>query len=330
VTLYPTPFGDPGTTVASEGRPVHVDASRETSGITIGAIRGGLSKVSGIAIRANGESAAGATVFRSRRVIGGSTGTADKTTDGRFTAENLQPGDYLFWSSLETATGREQALMPVADTGEPVVDVVLAMRKDISVRGRVVVNGGNASLRTGSLKLRGYEMEDPDFTNLDLTLNPDGTFEGSTFAGLTWLIRPTLPAGWFLERVTLGGRDVTDTPTQLSNDVSNMEIVLTRRASVLNGRVTGITSSSATVIAFATSAERWTPYPRFVGRVSTDAAGAFELHGLPPGGYAVVAVPSLPEGDEGNPEILSGWLPIATRVDLKNDATSTIALGLIR
>jgi hypothetical protein len=173
-------------------------------------------------------------------------------------------------------------------------------------------------------------MEDPGFTNLDLTVNPDWTFEGSSFAGLTWLIRPALPAGWFLERVTIDGREVTDTPTSLTTDVTNMEIVLTRRATVVHGRVTEGNGAATTIVVFATDAGRWTPYPRFIRRADANATGMFEIRGLPPGSYAAVAVPSLADGDESDPELLRAWLPMATRVDLGNEETKTIEVGLLR
>jgi hypothetical protein len=332
-----TPGGDggfrttfyPATTLPSEGRPVHVEANRETSGLVIAAIRARPAKVSGMAVRADGEPALGATIFRSRRYIGVTVGSGSGASkDGRFSWEGMSPADYEIWARIDTPAGREQALVSLPVSGDDVRDVVLTLRKDVSVRGRIVIDGEAGQLRPGDVRMRGYEIEFPDFTNLTLDARADWTFETTGHAGLTWLIRPaTLPAGWYLERVTIGGRDVTDTPTLLSEDVSNMEIVLTRRATVLTGRVSGTGGARVNVVVFSTKPEQWTPYPRFIRRVGTDAAGAFEIRGLPPGSYGAVALPSLPDGEEGNPELLNRWLPGAARVELREAESGTVELS---
>jgi hypothetical protein len=79
---------------------------------------------------------------------------------------------------------------------------------------------------------------------------------------------------------------------------------------------------------FSTKPEQWTPYPRFIRRVSTDATGAFEIRGLPTGSYAAVALPSLPDGEEGNPELLNRWLPAAARVELRDDERRQLELSV--
>jgi hypothetical protein len=174
-------------------------------------------------------------------------------------------------------------------------------------------------------------MEFPDFTALTLDARSDWTFQATGHAGLTWPIRPaTLPQGWYLARVTIGGRDVTDTPTLLANDVSNMEIILTRRATVLTGRVSDTRGARVNVVVFSTKPEQWTPYPRFLRRVTTDAAGAFEIRGLPPGSYAAVALPALPDGEESNPELLHRWLPTAARVELRDAESRQLELSAMQ
>lgn len=325
-TVYRTTYY-PATTLLSEGRSVHVELNRETSGIVITLTRGRMVRVSGAVTRANGELAGEAMVFRSREVIGGSMGTGDKTPDGRFALENLVPGDYTFWGRLDTPAGREEALVR-AELTEDIADLVLALHKDVSVRGRLVIDGDSAQLRPDNFRIRGVELEFPDFTNLTLAVNADWALNGTSFAGLTWLFRPTLPTGWYLRRVTIGGREVTDTPVQLANDVSDMEIVVTRQVTTLRGRVAGADGTRATVVVFATASERWTPYTRYVQRVQTDTSGSFDIRGLPPGRYAAVALPSLADGEEGNPELLRRWLESGSLLELNEGEARELELSL--
>jgi hypothetical protein len=319
----------PGTTLPSEGHAIHVEGGQETSGFVIVTARARSATVSGIAVRADGEPAVGAMISRSRRYIGVTVGTSDTaSSDGRFSWEGMGPADYEIFARLDTPSGREQTVVSLPVTGDDVRNVVLTLRKDISVRGRIVIDGDAGQLRAADVHLLGYEMEFPDFTALTLDARSDWTFQATGHAGLTWPIRPaTLPQGWYLARVTIGGRDVTDTPTLLANDVSNMEIILTRRATVLTGRVSDTRGARVNVVVFSTKPEQWTPYPRFLRRVTTDAAGAFEIRGLPPGSYAAVALPALPDGEESNPELLHRWLPAAARVELRDAESRQLELS---
>jgi hypothetical protein len=67
-----------------------------------------------------------------------------------------------------------------------------------------------------------------------------------------------------------------------------------------------------------------------VATTGPDLHGAFSLAGVPPGEYAVIAVPALEAGEEGDPDRLAKWLTGARRVTLTDTIVPRVALTLIK
>ena len=108
------------------------------------------------------------------------------------------------------------------------------------------------------------------------------------------LIRVSSLSGWIVERVSIGGRDVTDTPLEFNGrEIAGAEIVVTKRSALVDGRVTGDDGKpvEGRVIIFAADSDLWTPHSRFVASAISGRDGAFTVSGLPPGNYLAVAVP---------------------------------------
>jgi len=135
--------------------------------------------------------------------------------------------------------------------------------------------------------------------------------------------------------VLLDGRDITDTPLEVAGttDISGLRVVLTSRVTTVSGRVTdegGKLVRDCSVVVFAEDAARWTDRSRFVATVRPDLDGRFEVTGLPPGAYLIVALEYVEDGAWGDPEFLESLRVHATKLALAEDEKRTVDLRLGR
>ena len=125
-------------------------------------------------------------------------------------------------------------------------------------------------------------------------VDKDGRFTLSGVSAGSHLIRAGGNSrGWILKSVTVGGRDVTDTPIQVRSGetVSNVVVVFTDRQNEINGTVTdeqGAPVPDFTVLAFPTDASLWRPQARQIMTARPDQTGKYRIRGLPPGEYYLV------------------------------------------
>jgi hypothetical protein len=135
-------------------------------------------------------------------------------------------------------------------------------------------------------------------------------------AGSRYIARPVQSGGWFVESVTIDGKDVTDRAFDLQTDTSVI-VTFTDKPSKVTGTVTderGAAAGSAVVLAFSVHRERWVGYgssSRLLQSALTTAAGIYTFEHLPPGDYHVVAV---------DPSELDGWRDPARLEALARDA----------
>jgi hypothetical protein len=129
----------------------------------------------------------------------------------------------------------------------------------------------------------------------------------------------------------LGNTDVTDSPFELAgSDIEGLEVVLTQRRTQVTGTVLGVDgqpAASATVVVFAEDESKLWPATRYLNRARVDSDGSFTIS-LPPGRYLAVAVSDLDAGEEGNPDQLRRFRPVATAVTLDDGQSQTIDLQI--
>jgi Carboxypeptidase regulatory-like domain len=148
------------------------------------------------------------------------------------------------------------------------------------------------------------------------------------------LLRTFPPPGWFLKGVYYGGEDVTDTPVRMDpgTKVEGLRVVLTQTATTLSGAVRderGNAVVDATVVVFPTDDERWAFNSRFIRSTRPDQQGRYEFKGLPPyGGYRVLAVQGLEDGQMFDPDFLSTARDRADRLALIEGEAKTLDLRL--
>ena len=140
---------------------------------------------------------------------------------------------------------------------------------------------------------------------------------------------PNSPQGWMFKSAMLNGVDVSETPFELTRDVTDLVLSFTDRWSGIGGTVQGTGSDGAAVFVFPTEAQKWTTggwNPRRLRSTRANAKGQFGVSSLPPGDYYVVAVQEEPQGDWRDPASLDALARVATQVTILEGEHKTIDL----
>jgi len=319
--VYRTTF-HPSATTAAEASPIAVGTGEERSGIAITLRPAAAVRVSGRVVTPDGSvpppmglylsgEASRDLVVRRPPANNGNFDTAVAITDraGRFTFLGVPAGEYVVQQSspflsraLQTGVATFWVDQSLTVAATDMNDVIVQLRPALRVAGRFEFHSTAAPEKPPSI---GINFQSPyGASGFATTIRPDGdlTFQ-MLGAGGPYLIRPNELGGWFVQSVTVGGKDYTDRVFDLREDTSSIVVTFTDRPNRITGTVKnarGVTSSTAQVLAFPVDRQRWTGYgrdPRELVSAVTSTAGAYVIPHLPPGEYFVIAVES---GDAEN------------------------------
>jgi hypothetical protein len=147
---------------------------------------------------------------------------------------------------------------------------------------------------------------------------------------------PGNPPGWSLQSITVGGRDVTDTPIVVDEkDIPGIVIVFTDQPAELTGTVRGAdgaADSSASVLLFPADRSRWPDArvsPRTFRRIRAGKSGAFNLTALIPGDYLVAAISDAHTADWPDQRLLTRMLGSASSIRIGPGQKQTVTLKTI-
>src|ERR1700683_1934117 len=167
-------------------------------------------------------------------------------------------------------------------------------------------------------------------------LTPDGQFATpSTWPG-KYLIRASAPPGWTFASATYQGRDVSETPLDLTTDIEGVLLLFTDQTGTITGTVEpdpGETVAGAAVVLFPSDSAAWVDYGRTSRRireVSAGPKGTFTLPTPPAGEYDLVAIPDEQAADWQNPAFLSRVSAIADHITVGPGASITHSLHVSR
>jgi hypothetical protein len=164
---------------------------------------------------------------------------------------------------------------------------------------------------------------------------------GSLMGPIGWIVRPddngrfitgqmvpgpyliavsTVPLGWMLKSVTVGGQSATDKPIDLTaTGIADVVVTITNKVSALTGAVrdgNGQAASHATVVVFPVDKSLWISPGLISNRIRTIAPsrdGRYSFPGLPAGEYFVAAV-DAPTTDLSESKALAKFISVASRV----------------
>ena len=340
-TLYP------GTTELASAQPIRVGVSEDTAGITLSLIPAPMARVSGRMIDAAGQPAVGGVMLNLSDRSGGALIVPVRTSsraDGSFMFTGVPPGSYVIQGfGRQVGTGgnlgaSEFGWTPVTVDGVDITGLTVGVRQGPAAHGRIVLEDDDGTLNPGQVHISGRPVE---FDSAPLVggpspsdMRPDWTFEVRNLSGFRVLQADVASPDWALKRILLDGRDVTDTAHDFrEKDVDGLEVVLTKRASSVRGRVTdrdGRPVGNYSIVVFASDESRWKYPSRFIAMGRPNQDGGFLVRGLPPEDYLVVAIPPVQGTTWQDPEFLATLRGRATAVTLAEGEEQTLDLKFLR
>ena len=332
----------PGVTAGDAPQGIDLEVGQEIGGLDFRLVAGNAARVSGVVEDANGTPLRDQQVYLSEisrgiggRLVSSGQGAPPVRTDthGAFEFSRLAPGEYL----VGTGGAEDRVNVTIVLGDGDAQHVRLSPRRPAEFSGRVVTDEGSAPpflptrIRLAPVPVEARHALPLWGESSGETVRTDWTFKIVNLDGPRLFRVSGLPDEWMLAAVRIGGRDITDTPFEVTRggpDVSGVEIVLSRKGARIEGNVTaaGSPAQDATVIVFPENTALWGPGSRFVRAIRPDDAGRFELGGLPPGAYRIVARPLVMDGQWDDPAFLQTLARAGVRVELAGGDIETVKL----
>jgi Carboxypeptidase regulatory-like domain len=238
--------------------------------------------------------------------------------------------DNLIVNASARAPGRRPQLWgqtQIIVDGRNADDVIVTMEASSTITGHVAFDGKTPAPApdvvagipilvepAGSLST-GLSSGHPD---ADGRFRIEGILPGQYFVRV-----PSAPGGWYLESVSAGGEDVSETPLDAFalGNVSDVVVTFTDTPTQLIGTVRDaqrLSVGNATIVVFPArgSLSDYGLNPRRIRAVRPTSAGVFRIEGLPPGDYDIAAIDAAWTGDWRDPRMLEALRSTATRLTL--------------
>jgi hypothetical protein len=209
------------------------------------------------------------------------------------------------------------------------------LRPAIRIAGRVQFGSGVTAPATLPPNQGSLTLENPS-VEATQAFAPARNGEFSTIApGGRYIAHAVENSGWFVESITLDGKDITGRPFDLQTDATTFVVTYTNRPSKVTGVVKdarGQVASDAMVIVFPTDQQRWRDYgrsPRFLRSVPMSIKGTYTFDHLPPGDYYVIAIEGIDGEGWRDPKVLQSLANRAERLTVAaGQATQTLDLTM--
>lgn len=299
------------------------------------------SSIKGVAVDSLGRPLRGRSVSVSDAVTGGGVGATPIDEDGNFRTPLLPPGLYGLSVSVNQGRGgrqagpaeSERAFSEVSLNGADLDGVRLMARPLFEVKGTIVASPGDnlKSLLVPSLTVfpvpRSVLEERP---RPAITSGSAFSFSLSLHEGEYWFEVRSLPVGWAVDSIRLGGVDITDGGGRFSATMrADLQIAVTRQYGQVGGNVrqlNGAPASGAVVLVFPQASNLWQYPHRYVFARRVGENGGFDVSGVPPGEYLVGAFSGLDDPEVGHPEDLEQARARASRITIRKNERVAIDL----
>jgi hypothetical protein len=251
--------------------------------------------------------------------------------DGSFTIGNVAPGRYILRARGTDAETPQFAAQPVSVNGDDLSGVAVILSAGATISGTIsFLPGGSPAPDYTQFRITAPSTDQSDFgPQSSARVDKDGHFTIEGVSSGAHLIRPSNGSRtWLLQSVTVGGRDITDTPFQVRSgeNMANVTLVFTDKQSEINGTLTtenGTPVPEFTVLAFPTDPTLWRPQSRQIMTARPDQTGKYRIRGLPPGDYYLATVDPSQQGEWFEPAYLDEHRAGAARVTLTEGDVKT-------
>jgi protocatechuate 3,4-dioxygenase beta subunit len=329
----------PGVTSVSDAKPISLGLSQELLDMNFSMQLVRMSRLAGRVTNPDGSATTNGQVNLVLEGSGGGRGNQIGAAfgsridwDGGFALNAVPPGRYILRARGDDTETPQFATIPLTvNGGADLTDLTVVLTPGARLSGVVMFPSAATSPPDPTqFRLAAPSTDTGSFgPQPNARIDKDGKFTLDGVAAGQHLIRSAGAArGWTLKSVTVGGRDVTDTPIELRSgeNVSNITVVFTDQVNEINGSVTGdqgMPASDYTVLAFSTDASLWRPQSRHIANARPDQTGQYRIRTLPPGEYYVVTVDPAEQGEWFEPSYLEDHRIGAARVTLTEGGTKT-------
>ena len=331
------PLFFPGTLEASQAQRLTVAVGSEINDIVMTMRPTKTATVTGAIVDSRGQPMTGMLMISQQDALNFFTMGAPVKPDGTFAFNGLAPGEYTIMVQQMGGSPQdaEVAMVKVTVAGEDISGVQLAAAKPISTRGRIIVDPAAASSLPPRLMLQMSSPQNIPMLGIraPTPVQDDMSFELKTPPGVYRLNLVPGGLGWTIRSVRRAASDVTDSGFEAKNgDDTILEVELTNKLTTITGLVTNARGAAAkdyTAIVFAQDPERWKGgNTRYQSTGRPDQDGRFNITGLPPGEYYIIALERVDSGEANDPEFLEKVHTRAERITLNEGETKTVDLRL--
>ncbi len=236
----------------------------------------------------------------------------------------LKPGSYTFSLSAKG----EFASAPV-DIGNKNGEVKLTLAPTAEISGSFVVND---DVKMPDLSKVAVELQPAESGAAPVSVSPPdakGVFGAKGVSNLAYrVVCYGLSDQFYVKEVRVDGQAAPDSIVHLYSG-SQLELVLDNHPATLTGSVTDRGEAFSQPLIYLV---KWPSQVQVKARpVTGDNSGQFQIGGLEPGEYRVLAVPStpLPDGEQIGLPMLSRLWSTAESVVIERGDTKTTALTLV-
>ena len=335
----------PGSPDEASAQHIRAAAGAETTGIEIRLLSGRLLRVSGIVSDSQGKPMPNANGQIARRSPGSGMSSYGFSTDGqgKFQMRNVAPGEYrilvrqrpmMFGGDGTTSDPGEMASVPLTLVDSDAENLAIVTSPGATVRGQVIFEPVPPTQMPREVRITAVSSDQDGGMGLNpggALLQPDLTFTLKGVVG-EYLLRAGAP-GFYLKSVSIVAADITDTPHEFTSR-ERVTIVLTSRASTLEGAVTdaaGAPSTEVAIIVFSEDKSGWRSNSIRTRRGGPDPNGHFQITGLLPGRYYILAAPrerlNLPPSL--SPAFFEGLAKDALAIVVGEDEQRTVDLKVV-
>lgn len=320
----------PGVPSVNDARAVTVGLSGEVPSVDFNVLLVRTARIAGRVTNPDGtDTTAGNVILvpenggRPGRGNLGSTFASRINWDGAFSLAGVAPGRYILRARGEDTVEPQFAVQPLTVTDTDLTNLTVVLSPASAVSGTVSFEATQgqqipdpAAVRVGAPLVDAVDLGPNPVARVERT----GSFTLNGLQAGSHLFRPQgSPRGWVLKSVMLNGRDITDTPVELrpGQTLTGLSVVFTDRLTEVSGTITddrGTPITEYTVLAFSQDEALWRAQSRQIMTTRPDQNGKYQLRGLPPGRYYVVAVDPAEQGEWFEPAYLTAHVSGATSV----------------
>ena len=281
-------------------------------------------RVAGVVVSAQGQPGSQSSVRLVRADVPQPELTTTAAANGSFSFPAVNAGAYHLWAS-RSGDPREISLTSFSVPGSNSSKMTVRMNRSVTLSGSVAFDGPTLSATDRArIRIEAVAVNPPAGApreRLSSPLSATGRFDIPGVWGNRVIRTENLPAGWVLDRVTIAGRDVTDTAIDSASgsDLNDLAITISHGSGELVGTAADADRQlrrGGVVILFAADPTRRVYPSRFVRTAAVDDRGAYAIRSLVPGDYLVVWVPQLEQNWDA-PESLERLQAQATAVSVR-------------